>query len=297
MNKTYKEEFIRAGRIAKDVRAFGKGLIKPGASYNAVIAQINQKIAELGARPAFPPQIALNEVAAHYLPQPDEDIIFSDQIVKLDVGISYNGAIGDCAVTVDLSGRHQVLLDAAEEALAAAEKIVKVGLPVREIGKVIEDVAASHGLSPIFNLSGHGLARYKVHTSPIIPNYDNQSTAVIKPGMTFAIEPFMTNGKGLIYEAGEPAIFSFASAKAVQSDIAKALLIKIKSFHGLPFAIHDLLDKDLTLAQIRKGLRELLKVGAIEGYAALIEEENGMVAQAENSVLVDEKGAVFITTR
>src|SRR5262245_16761553 len=129
MNKQYKQDFFCAGKLAKEVRAYGKSLILKGASYNEVISQINRNIHELGAKPAFPPQIALNEVAAHFLPSPDEDIVFTDQVIKLDIGVSYNGAIGDCAVTVDLSGRYQSLIDAAEAALANAEKILAVGLP------------------------------------------------------------------------------------------------------------------------------------------------------------------------
>lgn len=56
MNEAYRQDFIRAGAVAKEVRAFGKSLVQKGASYNAIMAQINQKIKELGARPAFPPQ-------------------------------------------------------------------------------------------------------------------------------------------------------------------------------------------------------------------------------------------------
>lgn len=297
MNKRYKEEFLQAGKIAKEVRAYGKELIKPGASYNEILIAINKKIIDLGASPAFPPQIALNEVAAHYLPQPDEDIIFSNQVVKLDVGVSYNGAIGDCAVTIDLSGQYQILIDAVEAALAAAEKIIKVGLPIREIGKIIEKTITSYGLSPIYNLSGHGLGRYKIHTTPAIPNYDDRSKAVIKAGMTFAIEPFVTNGKGLIYEEGEPAIFVCTKKIPTQSDLPLTLLDKIKTYQGLPFAIHNLIDSELTLPKVREGLFKLLKIGTIQGFPPLIEEEKGMVAQAENSILVDEKGEVFITTR
>lgn len=297
MNKAYKEEFFQAGRIAKEVRAFGKSLIKPGASYNAVIVEINKKIVELGGRAAFPPQIALNEIAAHFLPQPDEDIIFSDQVVKLDVGVSYHGAIGDCAVTVDLSGKHQVLIDAAEGALGAAEKIIKVGLPIREIGRVIEETINYFGLSPIYNLGGHGLAPYQIHTAPSIPNYDDHCKGFIKAGMTFAIEPFATYGKGTVDEEGDPAIFVYTGGKSVLSDISKALLVKIKAYHGLPFAMHDMIDAELTLPKVRQGLAELLKKGNIQGFAALKERTKGFVAQAENSVLVDEKGQVFVTTR
>ncbi len=297
MNNEYKKDFIRAGELAKQVRAFGKSLIVKGASYNAVIAQINEKIFELGAKPAFPPQIAFDEVAAHFLPQPGEDLIFSHQVVKLDIGVCYKGAIGDCAITVDLSGKHQVLIDAAEAALLNAEKSIRVGQPVREIGKIIEETILSFGLQPIRNLGGHGLGYYKIHTAPTIPNYEDRSTATIKAGMTFAIEPFATNGKGMIYEAGNPAIFCFAASRPVRSESARALLAKIKTFEGLPFALHDLVGKDFPFFALRPALEELLQAGAVVGYPPLIEEGNGLVAQAENSVLVDEKGRVFVTTR
>ena len=60
---------------------------------------------------------------------------------------------------------------------------------------------------------GHGLGHYKIHTDPPIPNYDDGSKGLIKPGMTFAIEPFATDGKGLIFETGVPTIFLLTSPK------------------------------------------------------------------------------------
>ena len=297
MNSKYKQNFIQAGALAKEVRAFGKSLIQKGSSYQEVISKIMQKIGELGARPAFPPQIALNHVAAHFLPIPGEDVIFSDQIVKLDVGVCYNGAIGDCAVTVDLSGKYQALVDAAEAALLNAEKSLKIGQPVREIGKIIEETIASYGFTPVKNLSGHGLGEYKIHTSPNIPNYADESRAVIKAGMTFAIEPFATDGVGYIREGGKPAIFGIGAARPLKSDLARSLILKIRTFDGLPFCFHDLLGADWTFAYVQKGLNELMKDGVIIGYAPLVEEAGGMVAQAENSVLVDEAGEILITTR
>lgn len=296
MNEEYKKDFIKAGALAGEVRAFGKALIKKGASYNSVVVAINQKIAELGARAAFPPQIALNHVAAHFLPEPGEDIIFSDEVVKLDVGVCWNGAIGDCAVTIDLSGRYGTLIEAVEAALLAAEQTVKVGVPLNEIGKVIEDTISSFGFSPVKNLSGHGLGHYQIHRPPVVPNYKDRTTALIKPGMTFAIEPFACNGRGFIHESGQPTIFSLIKTRPTRSAAARAVLEEIKTFNGLPFAIHHFVDK-LPLAEVRQGIRELLETGAIGGYPPLIEDVKCMVAQAENSVLVDKEGKVFITTR
>lgn len=297
MNEQYKKDFIQAGAFAREVRAYGKSLIVPGASYNDVITKVNHKIIELGARAAFPPQIALNDVAAHFLPQPGEDIIFSTEVAKLDVGVSYKGAIGDCAVTVDLSGKHQILIDAAEAALLSAEKIIRVGLPIREIGKTIEKTIMSFGLNPVRNLAGHGLARFKIHTAPSIPNYDSGTTALVKAGMTFAIEPFATYGKGIIYDAGGPTIFSLGTVRPIRSEKARALFAKIKNWEGLPFAIHDLIDSEWPLVDVQTSLSELIQAGTVIGHAPLLEETQGFVAQAENSVLVDQKGNVIITTR
>lgn len=297
MNHKYKNNFIKAGAIAKQVRAFGKSLIKPGASYFDIYQKIQQKIIELGAQPAFPPQMALNHVAAHFLPFPNDDIIFSDEIIKLDIGVSYQGAIGDCAVTVDLSGKHQDLINAAEEALLNAEKSLKIGQPVREIGKMIEETITSYGFKPVRNLSGHGLGEYKIHTSPHIPNCEDRSQAVLKPGMTFAIEPFATDGKGMIFESGFPTIFAFSSPRPLKSELARALLVKIRTFQGLPFAMHDLISREFTVLQVQTALEEMIKLGVIAGYPPLVEEKNKFVAQAENSVLIDDQGNILVTTR
>lgn len=295
MNEKYKQDFFRAGQLAKEVRAYGLSLIKKGASYNETITKIRAKIHALGAEPAFPPQIALNDTAAHFLPEPGKDIIFQEDVVKLDIGICYQGAIGDCAATVDLSGKYQKLILATEEALVAAENSLQVGQPVREIGRIIEEKILQHGFTPIRNLSGHGLGFYQIHTSPHIPNYHDRSTAILKPGMTFAIEPFATNGKGLIFETEHPAIFVL-TAPASSYKNPTPLVQRMLSFRGLPFALHDLVEA-YSLPQVKTEIAHLKKQGLLAEYGPLIEEEGGMVAQAENSVLIDEKGKIFITTR
>lgn len=297
MDAQYQQDFIKAGQIAKEVRAFGKSLIIPGASYNQVIEQIRNKIKQLGAIPAFPPQIAPNFIAAHYLPEPGVDMIFSNELLKLDVGICVNGAIGDCAGTVDLSGKYQHLIEAAEAALAAAEKMVKVGVTVSEIGAVIEQTIASFGLQPIRNLTGHGLGKFQVHTAPHFPNYKDNSNYVLKPGMTFAIEPFATTGTGWIYDAGGPTIFSLDKKTKQYSGLVGDVYEIAKSLGGLPFCTHDLLTEKTPVDVVKKALKLLIKEKVITGYAPLIEETKGFVAQAENSFLIDEAGHVFITTR
>ncbi len=292
MNSKYRNNFIEAGKRAKEVRAYGKSLIQPGASYRDVTAKIRERIKQLGAIAAFPPQIAFNEVAAHYLPTSGVDHTFSDELIKLDVGICYRGAIGDCAVTIDLSGKHQKLIDATEAALLAAENILEVGLPIKEIGAVIEDSILSYGFQPVRNLAGHGLGHYKVHQGPTIPNCHCRMKEKIRPGMTFAIEPFATTGEGEVFEEGRAEIFSLTNAHIPTTGVAAEMLRQIQTFQGLPFEIEDLKGEERG-----KAVSKLLRLGIIDGYPALVEVAGGMVAQAENSVLIDDDGSVHIVTR
>ena len=155
----------------------------------------------------------------------------------------------------------------------------------------------SFGLKPIRNLSGHGLGYYQIHTAPSIPNYHDRSKGEIVPGMTFAIEPFVTDGYGLIYESDRPTIFSFEKECRLSSQFARLLMDKISMFQNLPFAIHDLISEKTPLMIVEIALQDLLKAGVVTGYPPLIEQGKGMVAQAENSVFVDQKGKVLITTR
>ena len=118
------EDWKKAGRISAAALNCGKRLIKRGVSLLEVCDAVNAKILELGARPSFPAQISVDYIAAHYCPEAGDKTILDAQVCKLDVGACFNGAMGDNAVTVDLSGKYPELVAASEKALAAAIKVV-----------------------------------------------------------------------------------------------------------------------------------------------------------------------------
>src|SRR3989344_240124 len=142
------DNWRKAGRIAAEALAYGKQLIKPGASLLEVTEKIEKKIHELGGIPAFPAQISCDDIAAHYCAYSDDNIIFKDQLVNLDVGVDVEGAIGDTACCIDLSGKNKKLVDAAEQALNAAVEAVKQKKTLGEIGKAIQTAIESYGFSP-----------------------------------------------------------------------------------------------------------------------------------------------------
>lgn len=288
------EKYKKAGKIAAEVLAYGKGLIKKDASLLDVTEKTEAKILELGAKPAFPVQMSLNHVAAHSCPEEDDKIIFSDQVVCLDVGVHIDGYIGDNACTVDLSGEHGDLVKASREALEEAIKVVKVGATLGEIGRAIHDAIVKYGFSPVRNLSGHGLDRFTQHTKPSIPNFDTGDKTTIEKDMVFAIEPFASTGAGIVQDSGVGSVFALINKKPVRSPITREVLKEIDSYEELPFTKRWLTKKFGAKANF--ALRELLQNGIIKDYKPLADANKGIISQAEHTILMDNEGNVIVTT-
>jgi methionyl aminopeptidase len=281
------EDWIKAGEIASKTLNYGKSLIKPGTKAVDVLDKIEEKIIELGGKIAFPPQVSCNEIAAHWCADIEDSFTFSDEIVSLDCGVHVNGCIGDTAITIDLSKKHEKLIKASEEALYNAIKIIKPGIKISEIGKIIKETIVSYGYLPIHNLSGHGLGLYKIHTTPTIPNFDNGDNTILNKGDIIAIEPFATNGKGFIQEGGYNTLYSLVKKKPVRSLFTRELIKIIEeNYKTLPFTKRWLIKK-MPLIKINFALKELLSLGIIKAYPPLIEVKKGLVSQREHTIIVD----------
>lgn len=288
INPEDKEKWIKAGKIASEVREWSKSIIKPGAKLLDVANAIENKIREKGATPGFPVNLSLNEIAAHYTPIKDDSIVLTDQILKVDIGVCYQGAIGDTAYTVDLSGKNQKLVEASQQALANVMKILRVGITLGEIGKTVEETIMSYGFQPIRNLSGHGIAMYSIHTPPSIPNYDTKEKTVLQKGMIIAIEPFASTADGRIKDGGETVIFEELSHKAIRSPIARQIMQDIEAFGHVPFA-RRWLDEKYSINKVSLALSQLKMNGNVHGHAPLVEISKGLVSQAEHTFLIDDE--------
>jgi len=292
MDKEIIEKYKKAGKIAAEVLEYGKELIKKDAKVLDVCNKIEEKIFELGAKPAFPVQIALNDVAAHFCPEDDDKTIFTDQLVCLDVGVHIDGCIGDNACTVDLSGKNNELVKASKEAVENAIKTIKIGTSLGEIGKVIEETITGYGFKPVKNLSGHALESYSIHAGPTIPNYDTKDTVKLEKGQVIAIEPFATNGVGLIHEKGDASVFGLIGKKPLRIGFVRNILKQIESYNGLPFTTR-WLTKNFSEPQVRYALNQFKLLEILKEYPPLVERQNGLVSQAEHSVLIDDNVIVL----
>ena len=253
-----------------------------------------------GAEPAFPVNLSLNEFAAHYTPQHnDETKISGDDVLKIDVGAHIDGYIADTAITVDF-GQHDGLLKAAKDALAAAVDLVKPGAAIGDISKAIEDAIRNSGFVPVENLTGHGLDRYVEHKEPSIPNIALRNDYRLSDGQVIAIEPFATNGVGHVKDTPEVMIFSFSADKPVRSMDAKRIASYVARYNGLPFAERWLLSEEArqsgvpdSLFRVRMALRELVQRGVLYSYPVLREAKAGMVSQAEHTIIVRDEPIII----
>jgi len=294
MDKETFDAYVKAGRIAAMARDYGRSLIKIGASLLEVTEKIEQKILALGGDFAFPPQISLNDIAAHYCAAPDDKTVFKQgDVVKLDIGVHINGFVGDTALTVMLSKDEKLnlLREASREALNSALKIIKPGITLSEIGRIIHAEITKRGFAPIRNLSGHGLDKFIIHDKPSIPNFDTGSNEELVEDQVIAIEPFASTGAGIIYESSNPTIYSIKERKPVRSPMTRAVLKDLEAYNGLPFTLRWIVKKH-GLGKTSFALRELKNTGILKEYPPLPDKAHGLVSQAEHTVIVRDKPVI-----
>jgi methionyl aminopeptidase len=256
---------------------------------------VEAKIISLGGKPAFPVQLSLNRVAAHYCPDTDEKTAFTDQVAKLDIGVHVEGCIGDAACTVDLSGENKELVEAPKKALEEAIKAIKPGVKVFEVGEAIRNVISSYGFAPVRNLCGHGLEKFDVHAKPSVLNFNNGDASELKEGQVVAIEPFATTGAGIVIETSNPTVFVLKEKKPVRDITTRHILKEIEAFEGLPFAKR-WLTKKFPFFKVNFALKQLAQLDAIIQFPPLAEKEKKLVSQAEHSLIVKDKPEILTSS-
>lgn len=294
MDKETFEAYVKAGKIAAKARDYGASLIKVGANLLEVTDKIEKRIVELGGEFAFPPQISLNDIAAHYYPSDDDKTVFKEgDVVKLDVGVHINGFVGDTAVTIVLSddAKLKLLEEASREALNSALRIIKPGVTLGEIGRTIHDEIAKRGFSPIRNLSGHGLDRFVIHDAPSIPNFDTGSQEKLEEDQVIAIEPFASTGAGIIYESSNPTLFSLVGKKPTRSPLTREVLRDLEEYNELPFSMRWVAKKH-GIGKAGFAIRDLRHINALREYPPLPDKAHGIVSQAEHTVIVRDKPVI-----
>ncbi len=286
------EMYFKVGDIVHKVLEYSLDVVRPGAKVLEICEKLESRIRALGARPAFPVNIGINSVAAHYTAKINDALDIEEKsVVKIDVGAHIDGYIVDAAITLSFSPAYDGLVRAAYEALKSASTVIRPNVPLRRVGQCIERTIRSFNLRPVENLTGHLIRRYELHAGKSVPNVDNGDSRVMLEGEVYAVEPFVTNGTGHAVETNDLTIYRLAPRVKWTALTKYGHVIDVirEGSSGLPFALRWFVNK---IKDIESLAISMLSEGVLYGYPVLVEEGNGLVAQFEDTFIVSSSGAV-----
>ena len=292
------EKFRLSGKILRESREEMKQFVHEGMPAIEVCEKAESLIREKGGKPAFPCNVSINEVAAHYTSPPNDELKIPEKsVVKVDMGVHVDGYVTDTAFTACFNPDYSSMKIAAENALTAAIESIHGDMATSKIGVIIERIIKNRGFKPISNLTGHSVGRYLIHAGTSIPNVMQLSFGKVKTGEVYAIEPFVTlpNAVGRVENSPEVTIFRLVKTKSVKNPYTKQLLKYIEeNFRTLPFAerwLGSAVPKDKHC----EAFKELIRIKAVMGYPVFTEVSRKTVTQAEHTLLITENGCEVLT--
>jgi len=293
------ESFRKAGSIIAKLRKEIPALVSPGKPVLKICDELEDKIRAMGGKPAFPVNVGINEVAAHYTSPPGDTLtIPQGSMVKVDFGVHVQGYLTDTSVTVYFDPKFEPMVKASSEALQNAIRAFRPTARMSEIGRTIQTTIERYGFQPIRNLTGHSIERYTIHAGKSVPNVPQLlNNGKILEGEVYAIEPFVTlaRAEGAVTNDVNSYIHRFIKLKGAKNPESKKVLEEIhQQYSTLPFAVR-WLEKKFSRQLAVSAVKDLVRDKCLGSYPVLVEETRQPVAQSEHTVLVTSDGCEVLT--
>lgn len=141
--------------------------------------------------------ISVNDVVVHGVPS-DQVILQQGDLVKVDVCAAWQGYCADMArsfIVGNIRDEHKEhLIVVAQQALDKGIAMAVTGNRLFDISAAIQQHVEKHHYGVVRDFAGHGIGK-RMHEEPDVPNFGTAGTGMrLKAGMTFAIEPMITQG-------------------------------------------------------------------------------------------------------
>jgi methionyl aminopeptidase len=197
------ERMRRAGAVAAEILRLAGEFVRPGITTDEIDEYVHQLHVERNAYPSplnyngFPKSVctSVNEVICHGIP--DSRVLLDGDIINLDVTAYVDGVHGDTNATFlvgDVDPVSRQLVHVTEECMWLGIEAVKAGRPISDVGRAIEEHAKAHRYGVIRAFIGHGIGE-QFHTDiQVLHYYDSRNSMIMRPGMTFTIEPMISLG-------------------------------------------------------------------------------------------------------
>ena len=197
------ERMRHAGAVAAEVLRLAGAMVRPGMTTDEIDDFVHEATIERGGYPSplnynhYPKSVctSVNEVICHGIP--DSRALLDGDIINIDVTAYIGGVHGDTNATFfvgDVDAASRDLVKVTEECMWHGIEAVVPGRPLSDVGRAIENHAKKHHLGVVRAFIGHGIGE-QFHTEvQVLHYYDERSSMVMRPGMTFTIEPMITIG-------------------------------------------------------------------------------------------------------
>jgi len=199
------EKMRRSGHIVHEVLDHLRTLVAPGISTMDLERAAEQKIKDLGAKPAFKgyynyPCVlctSINEEIVHGIPS-DKRVLNPGDIISIDCGVVMDGYYGDAAITVPVNGLNpeaRRLLEVTEASLYKGIEQARIGNAIGDVGAAVQEYVEANGFSVVREFVGHGIGT-RLHEEPQVPNFGKRGQGTrLRDGMVLAIEPMVNSGQ------------------------------------------------------------------------------------------------------
>jgi methionyl aminopeptidase len=200
------EKMRRSGHVVREVLDHLRTLVAPGVATMELERAAEQKMKDLGAKPAFKGYFnypcvlctSVNEEIVHGIPS-EKRVLRAGDIVSIDCGVVLDGYYGDAAVTVpvddSVTPELRKLLEVTEASLYRAIEAARIGNAVGDVGAAVQEFVEAAGFSVVREFVGHGIGT-RLHEEPQVPNFGTRGHgARLREGMVLAIEPMVNSGK------------------------------------------------------------------------------------------------------
>ena len=215
------EKFRLSGKILRETREEMRSYVQENMPIIDVCEKAEGLIRQKGGKPAFPCNVSINEVAAHYTSPPgDTSRIPEGSTVKVDIGVQVDGYVTDTAFTAAFSAEGRSMTATAELALKTVIDNIHGDMALGKIGGLIETTIKNRGFKPISNLTGHSSWTIPYPCGNIHPKRCRLFTQTkCKTGEVYAIEPFVTLPDAIarVEDAPQITIYRLLKAKSTKS--------------------------------------------------------------------------------
>ncbi|KAK5696782.1 hypothetical protein LTR97_008086 [Elasticomyces elasticus] len=310
MDGSFLTDYRKAAEVHRQVRQHVQTIAKPGVSMTRLADEIEGGVRALVGHQAietgdalkagmgFPTGLCLNNVAAHWTPNPGakEVVLQYDDVLTVDFGVHVNGRIVDSAFTVAANPVYDPLLEAVRAATNTGLKEAGIDARMSHISGVIQEVMESYEVElngktipvkAVRSLSGHNILRYHIHGDKQVPFVKSKTSQRMEEGDIFAIETFGTTGKAYMHD--DVGVYGYGRNEGVSlaglSSSARALLKTIdENFGTLVFSKRYL--ERIGLKSYHLAMKSLISNGIVECHGPLVDVPGSYVAQFEHTVLL-----------